>query len=35
MIKSVGGTGSLFLKKKRSFMENVVLGEKRRRVLYL
>ncbi|MBA0858946.1 hypothetical protein Goshw_001964 [Gossypium schwendimanii] len=31
MIKSVGGTGSLFLKKERSLVENVVLGEKRRR----
>ncbi|MFQ6633892.1 hypothetical protein Gotur_012065 [Gossypium turneri] len=30
MIKSVGGTGSLFLKKERSLVENVVLGEKRR-----
>ncbi|PPD68624.1 hypothetical protein GOBAR_DD34497 [Gossypium barbadense] len=33
MIKSVGGTGSLFLKKERSLVENVVLGEKRRGVI--
>ncbi|MBA0590234.1 hypothetical protein Gorai_018948 [Gossypium raimondii] len=33
MIKLVGGTGSLFLKKERSLVENVVLGEKRRRVI--